>query len=349
MKDSRRPKAIAMISGGLDSSIALRHIKNLGFDVKAVTFSTGFGIAETHRSVGGRPRDGAVPRSESLHAAKEADVDFEFIDISDEYVDVVTSPRFGYGANMNPCIDCRILMMRKARRIMEEEGAEFVFTGEVLGQRPKSQRRDTLRLIERESGLTGRLLRPLSGRHLPPTSAEEKGLIRREDLFGLRGRGRKEQFALAEKLGLTDFPQPAGGCCFLTDESYSRRFRDFIEHREDRRYTKEDVVLLATGRHFRLGPAEKLIVARNDGENAILNRLAGDKWKLQATALKGPVALFAGEPDSECKALASKIVTRYGKGKNMPEVVVKWVKDGEDFDLTVCPSSDDSWIEQYRL
>ncbi|MFW5878390.1 MAG: thiamine biosynthesis protein, partial [Myxococcota bacterium] len=250
MNETRKPKAIGMTSGGLDSTLAIRLMKKLGFDVKAVSFYTGFCITETQRRMGGRSRDGVIPRNEALHAAAESEVEIDFVDISDGYADVVTRPKYGYGANMNPCVDCRIYMMRKAREIMEAEGAELVFTGEVLGQRPKSQLKDTLRIVEKESGLEGRLLRPLSGRLLPPTIPEKEGLIRREDLLALKGRGRKEQIRLAAELGLEDYPQPAGGCCFLTDESYSRRFRDLLDHREDRLYRKEDIVLLATGRHF---------------------------------------------------------------------------------------------------
>ncbi len=344
-----RPKAIGMISGGLDSSLAVRMMQSLGFEVKAVSFYTGFCITETHRRMGGRPRDGAIPRSEPLYAAAEAGVEVELVDISDEYVDIVTNPRFGYGANMNPCIDCRIFMMKKAKEIMEAEGAELVFTGEVLGQRPKSQRRDTLRLIERESGLEGRILRPLSGRHLPPTVAEKDGLIRREDLLSIKGRGRREQIRLAEKLGLLEYPQPAGGCCFLTDESYSRRFRDLIENRDTRRYTKDDVVLLATGRHFRIGPGEKLIVARTDGENLLLERYAKERWSLRALEHKGPLALCEGSPEHQVRHLASRIVARYGKGRDEKQVRIGWVRGEESFELHVEPFDDDALIEPYRL
>jgi tRNA-uridine 2-sulfurtransferase len=345
----KKPKAIAMISGGLDSSIALHHVKQLGFDVKAVNFYTGFCITETHRRIGGRPKDGSIPKNEPLHAAAEAETEVEFVDVSDEYVDVVTNPKYGYGANMNPCVDCRIFMMKKAKEIMEEEGAEFVFTGEVLGQRPKSQRRDTLRIIERESGLEGRLLRPLSGKFLPPTRAEEAGLIRREDLLDLKGRGRKEQIRIADEMGLLDYPQPAGGCCFLTDESYSKRFKDLIDHKADRRYTKDDIVLLSAGRHFRLGPSEKLIVSRTEGENALLERYRDGRWHVEAVGFLGPAALCEGEPDETARRLASQIVARYGKGKDAPEVTVRWTRGDARQDLTVPTLKDDAGLEPFRV
>src|SRR5512141_1342997 len=168
----RTVKAIALVSGGLDSTLAVALVARQGVSVKAVNFYTGFCITETQRRKGGRA-DGTVPRNEALRAAADLDVEIEYVDISGgPYLDMLVHPRYGYGANANPCVDCRIFMMSRAREIMEREGAAFVFTGEVLGQRPKSQRRDTLRIIERESGLEGRLVRPLSARLLPPTVPE---------------------------------------------------------------------------------------------------------------------------------------------------------------------------------
>jgi tRNA-specific 2-thiouridylase len=345
----KKPKAVAMISGGLDSTLALHHMKKLGFEVKAVNFYTGFCITETHRRLGGRPKDGAIPKNEPLQAAAEAETEIEFIDVSDEYVDVVTNPRYGYGANMNPCIDCRIFMMKKAREIMEAEGAELVFTGEVMGQRPKSQRKDTLHLIEKQAGLKGRLLRPLSARHLPPTEAEAKGLYRREDMLGITGRSRKEQIALAEQYGIDDYPQPAGGCCFLTDPSYAGRFRDLIEHREGKRYTKDDIVLLAVGRHFRLPGGAKLVVARTDGENALLERYTEGRWRGLAETFLGPLALVEGEPDDADLALASQIVARYGKGKDAPRVAVAWTRGSDARRLEVTTFDDDGAFTGYRV
>ncbi|HSM91282.1 MAG TPA: 7-cyano-7-deazaguanine synthase, partial [Anaeromyxobacteraceae bacterium] len=273
---TRKAKAIGLISGGLDSTLALALVKAQGIEVKAVTFYTGFCIAETQRRRGGRA-DGSMPRNEALRAAADLEADVELVDISGpEYLEMLLHPRFGYGANANPCVDCRIFMMRKAKEIMEREGADFVFTGEVLGQRPKSQRRDTLRIVERESKMDGRLLRPLSAKLLKPTIPEEEGLVDRARLLDVSGRGRQRQIALAGELGLTDWPQPAGGCCFLTDESFSKKFFDLLSAREaageGRRITQEEVILLTVGRHFRLSPRAKLIVGRNEMENALLER-----------------------------------------------------------------------------
>ena len=151
------------------------------------------------------------------------------IDITDDYIPIVLNPRFGYGSGMNPCVDCRIFLLRQAKVWMEEHEHHFVFTGEVVGQRPKSQMKPSLRTVECESGLEGYLLRPLSAKLLKPTIPEERGWVKREKLYGIRGRGRKEQIAMAEAFGITEYAQPSGGCCYLIHQTYSRRLRDFLQ------------------------------------------------------------------------------------------------------------------------
>lgn len=347
-------KAIGMISGGLDSTLALALVKRQGIEVKAVNFYTGFCITETQRRKGGRP-DGTIPRNEALRAAADLEVDVEYVDVSgDAYLDIIVNPRHGYGANANPCVDCRIFMMRKAREIMEQEGAAFVFTGEVVGQRPKSQKRQTMRLIERESGLTGRLVRPLSARLLPPSIPEQEGLLDRSRLLDISGRSRQRQIRLARELGLADWPQPAGGCCYLTDESFSRKFFDVLDARESagegRAFRREDVVLLTTGRHFRIAPGVKLVVGRSEVENAILERY-GEGWaRLMARDLMGPVALVEGAPTAEERVTAARIVARYGKGKDHPRVAVEWRAPGGEAEvLEVAPWTDEAWLESVRI
>jgi hypothetical protein len=350
---TKKAKAIALISGGLDSTLALALMKRQGIEVKAVTFYTGFCITETQRRRGGRA-DGSVPRNEALRAAADLESDVELVDLSGpEYLDMILHPRFGYGANANPCVDCRIFMMRKAKEIMEREGADFVFTGEVLGQRPKSQRRDTLRIIERESKLDGRLLRPLSARLLKPTIPEQEGLVDRERLLDVSGRGRQRQIALARELGLTDWPQPAGGCCFLTDESFSKKFFDLLGAREaageGRRITQEEVLLLTVGRHFRLSPRTKLIVGRNEVENVLLEHHVGGRARLEAVGTAGPVALVEGAPTPEDRRLAASIVARYGKSKDEPSVKVEWREQDSSEELTIEPCADEARIEGMRI
>ena len=348
-------KAIGMISGGLDSTLALALVKRQGIEVKAVNFYTGLCITETQRRKGGRP-DGSMPQNEALRAAADLEVDIEYVDVSDQgYLELIVNPRYGYGANANPCVDCRIFMMRKAREIMEREGASFVFTGEVVGQRPKSQRRDTLRAVEKESGLTGRLVRPLSARLLEPSIPEQEGILDRSQLGDLNGRGRTRQIAMARELGLAEWPQPAGGCCFLTDESFSRKFFDILGQREaagePRRLDRDDVVLMTTGRHFRLSPTVKLIVGRTEVENGTLESYAGDsRSRLAARVHAGPVALVEGEPTWEERQLAARIVARYGKGKDEPSVEVEWRDpDGGVEVLAVAPELDEARVEQLRI
>jgi tRNA-specific 2-thiouridylase len=346
-------KAIAMISGGLDSTLALALVKRQGIEVKAINFYTGLCITETQRRKGGRP-DGTVPRNEALRAAADLEVEVEYVDLSDSgYLDLIVNPRHGYGANANPCVDCRIFMMRKAREIMEAEGAAFVFTGEVLGQRPKSQRRDTLRIVERESGLEGRLLRPLSARLLEPTVPEREGLVDRSRLLDISGRSRQRQMALARELGVEDWPQPAGGCCYLTDESFARKFFDILDAREEageeRRILKEDVVLLSTGRHFRISPRVKLVVGRSEAENAILDGYGGGRARLEARGLSGPVALVEGAPTWEERVLAARVVARYGKGRSLPLVPVEWREGDLVETYEVEPERDEARIESLRI
>jgi hypothetical protein len=349
----RMVKAIGLISGGLDSTLALALVKRQGIEIKAVNFYTGFCITETQRRKGGRA-DGSVPRNEALRAAADLEVDVEYVDVSGrEYLDMLVHPKYGYGANANPCVDCRVFMMRRAREIMEREGAQFVFTGEVLGQRPKSQRRDTLRIIERDSGLDGRLLRPLSAKLLPPTIPEREGLVDRARLEDISGRSRHRQMELARQLGVVDWPQPAGGCCYLTDESFARKFFDVLDAREaagqERRIERDDVLLLSTGRHFRLSPRAKLVVGRTEVENALLEHHVTGRARLEAKDLLGPVALVEGEPTWEERQLAASIVARYGKGKELPEVVVQWREGDLVEEYTVAPAQDEARLEAIRI
>jgi hypothetical protein len=236
---------------------------------------------------------------------------------------------------------------------MEAEGADFVFTGEVLGQRPKSQRRDTLRTIERESGLEGRLLRPLSAKLLAPTLPEREGIVDRERLEAISGRSRQRQLELARELGVSDFPQPAGGCCYLTDESFARKFFDVLDAREAageaRRIVQDDVILLSTGRHFRLSPRAKLVVGRSEVENALLEHHVAGRARLEARDLLGPVALVEGVPTYEERVLAAAVVARYGKGRELPRVAVEWREGDMVETYEVAPEQDEVRIERMRI
>ncbi|MDR0966845.1 MAG: thiamine biosynthesis protein [Myxococcales bacterium] len=343
-------RAIGLLSGGLDSMLAHALIRSQGIEVRAINFYTGLCIVETQRRLGRRRRDGSIPANEALGAAANLEMDMEFIDISGpDYLHLITHPRYGYGANANPCVDCRIFMFQKAKALMEEWGASFVFTGEVLGQRPKSQRRDTLRIVERDSGLTGRLVRPLSAKLLEPTIPEIEGLLDRERLLGFSGRTRGPQMALAREMGLTEFPQPAGGCCFLTDESFGRRFHDLMARRPERNLAEEEVLLLAMGRHFRLGDS-KLIVARNELESGALKRFEPGRHTIEAIGVNGPVALAEGTPDEGTRCRMSAIVARYGQGRTHATVTIEWrAPDGSSERHEVTPEREEAAIEALRI
>jgi tRNA U34 2-thiouridine synthase MnmA/TrmU len=244
--------------------------------------------------------------------AEEFDIPCKTVAITEEFFQVIRNPRYGYGSGMNPCLDCRILMFSRARERMEEIGAAFVFTGEVLGQRPMSQHRRAMRIIDRESGLDGRLLRPLSARLLEPTIPEKEGLVDREKLLALQGRSRKPQMALAEEYGVADYPCPAGGC-LLTDPGFARRMRDLVRFRPG--FDLNDVNLLKVGRHFRLSPEARVVVGRNEGENRRLQILArqGDSL-FEVKGCGSPVTLLRGEAGADEEAeirLAAAITARY--------------------------------------
>jgi len=347
----RKVKAIGLLSGGLDSTLAHALIKAQGIEVKAVNFYTGFCIVETQRRLGRMRPDGSAPRNDALNAAAGLETDIDFVDISGpEYIKVITHPKYGYGANANPCIDCRIFMFRKAKELMEQEGADFVFTGEVLGQRPKSQRRPTMKIIENDSGLTGRVLRPLSAQLLEPPVPEQEGLVDRSKLQGISGRSRKPQMELARQLGVTDYPQPAGGCCFLTDESFGRRFHDLLDRRPDRHLAQEEIALLATGRHFRLAEALKLVVGRNETENALLGQYTEPpRWRVEVQDVMGAIGVVEGDPSEEQRLLASRIVARYGKGRELPRVAVEWRRGSESVRHSVEPFRDETEFERFRI
>ncbi|GAB4441804.1 MAG: hypothetical protein OHK0040_12990 [bacterium] len=272
-------KAVALLSGGLDSIVAIKLIKEQGIDVVALNFTSPFCTCTKKGST----------CSSAAAAAKQLNVPLKVVAKGMDYFKVVENPKFGYGSAMNPCIDCRIYLMRKAKEIMEAEGASFLISGEVIGQRPMSQRRDTLRLIEKESGVEGILLRPLSAKLLPETVPEKMGWVDRNKLLAINGRGRKEQMEIATKSEL-DYPCPAGGC-LLTDKNIARRLKDLFTYKKD--YTVDDIKLLKLGRHLRLSPTLKIIVARNEDEGKKIALFFNPERDLllQCKEPKGPVAL----------------------------------------------------------
>ena len=266
-----KKKAVALISGGLDSMLAAKVVMEQGVHVEGLNFYTGFCV-EGHTHAIRRKDQAKAKRNNALWVAEQLGIPLHIIDVSSEYKDVVLNPKHGYGQHLNPCLDCKIFMVNKALAwgFMDEHGFDFIITGEVIGQRPKSQRKETMPIIARESGADDLLLRPLCARNLPPTRPEREGWVDREALFDFHGRNRKPQIALAEALGLHDYAQPAGGCCFLTDERYSAKLADLWESRGERDYELDDIMLLKVGRHIRPAPHFKLIVGREEGENRYL-------------------------------------------------------------------------------
>lgn len=308
-------KAIALFSGGLDSILAVKIILNQGIDILALNFLTPF-----------YPSDKAGDSKPTAKVAAEGlKINFKEIDLSAGYMEIVKQPKYGYGENLNPCIDCKILMFSHAKQIMQAEGASFVISGEVLGQRPKSQFRKALTIIEKESGLEGLILRPLSAKLLPESIPEKEGWVRRDILLGISGRSRKPQIAKAEDFQLKNLPGSAGGC-LLTDRGFSRRLRDLMEHSLA---TLNNIELLKLGRHFRLSPEAKLVVGRNKQEN---ERLFGLKQEgdicLEPTQAAGPLAIARGRLDNDTINLASRIVSRYcdkplDKGGSSAEIEIE--------------------------
>ena len=346
----RRPvKAVALLSGGLDSTLAVKMLREQGVEVHALNFNTGFCLTDHARKIR-KNGDMKKLRNEALRAGADLDVEVEIVDISQEYLEILTKPKHGYGSGANPCIDCRTFMLKKAREHMEAIGADFVATGEVLGQRPMSQMRPTMDLIEREAGLKGKLLRPLSAKHLPPTQAEQAGLIDREQLGDVRGRSRAGQMSLAEKLKITDYPQPAGGCCFLTDENYAVKFHDFMAHWDGLRELKiEDFLILKVGRHFRLHDGLRCIVGRMEGENAFLAHFGAGHWLLTTPDVPGPNTWVDGEPtDLELETMA-RLTVRYSDCPEGETTPVTALRDEDSRTLDAVPRMPEAELEQLRI
>jgi len=341
----RKAKGIGLLSGGLDSALACVVLTDAGADVECLHFFTGFCVTGHNARVGRTDRPVA---NHALQVAAEIGVPIELVDISAEYLPVVLKPKHGYGRNMNPCIDCRIFMLSKAREHMDNIGADFVFTGEVVGQRPKSQVKGALRAIEKEAGLEGRLLRPLSAKLLPATDVEKRGLVDRGKLYGMSGRGRKTQIEMAARYGFKTYTQPAGGCCFLTDKAYSNKFKDIIEHRGAANLTVDDVFVLGVGRHFRLSRGLRVIVGRNAAENDFLAHYANDHWSAGAIGFTGPRAIVLGEVGEADWAVIASIVARYSDGKEETFIDVEFVRGDGAKRIRTEPASKE-FLERCRI
>ncbi len=293
-------RCVALISGGLDSAVASKMMLEQGIEVQGLYLSMSWGCCE---------------KDKAQACAQQLGIPLMVLGVGEAYLDVIRRPKYGYGSGMNPCIDCRIYMFRIAKRYLEEVDAGFLVTGEVLGQRPMSQRRRPLETIEAESDLEGLLLRPLSAQLLEPTLPELLGVVDRAQLLRIAGRSRQEQMAFAKEARLDQYSTPAGGC-LLTDEHFAKKTRDLFAHEE--RPTTKDMELLTIGRHFRIGQRTKIILGRNELENLSLEGHAQPGYTCIRPKFAGPAALVAGEWSEEGRQIGVSLILRHTKDGKLP-------------------------------
>ena len=331
-------KAISLLSGGLDSILATKLIVEQGIEVEALNFMTVFCNCTAHGKT----------CLASKSAADQLGVELKVIEVSKDYFEVIKNPKYGYGRNINPCLDCRIFMFKKAHEYMKEAGASFIITGEVLGSRPMSQRKEAIRIIERDSGLEGLLVRPLSAKLFEPSIPEKEGWVDRQKFLEIQGRSRKPQIKLASDFGINDYPCPAGGC-LLTDPGFARRMRDLMEHKK--KFDVNDVKLLKTGRLFRLSPDAKMVLGRDQNENERLLTLAReDDIIFRPVSVRGPVGVGRGDFDEKSLRAAARIIARYGDAsvEEETEVSCKVLPD-EGENLMKVFQAEESTINSLRL
>ena len=315
---ARRVRAVGLLSGGLDSSLAVRVLQEQAVEVLGLTFRSCF-----------------FETAHAEEAARHLSIPLRIIDFSAEHLEMVRKPPHGYGKGMNPCIDCHALMFHHAGRLMEAEGYDFIFTGEVLGERPMSQNRQSLAVVAEESGYADFLLRPLSAKLLPPTKPEREGLIDRSRLLAIRGRSRKPQMELAARYRLTEYPTPAGGCR-LTDPNFSKRLADLFQHSPQA--GARDVELLKLGRHFRLSPAVKVVMGRNRTENEQLLALRRPgELHLVVIGPPAPDVIIPGtdKVSEEHILLAARLAVTYSDAPQEEPATVRLTDGGQQRDLLV--------------
>lgn len=321
--------------------LAAKVVMEQGIHVEGINFFTGFCVEGHTHAI--REKDRAKPkRNNALWVAEQLGIKLHIIDVIEPYKQVLLNPKHGYGANLNPCLDCKCFMVGQALQWMREHDFDFIITGEVIGQRPMSQRADTMPVVQEESGAGDLLLRPLCAKNLPPTLPEREGWIDREKLYDFSGRSRKPQMALAKQFGFTDYATPAGGCCFLTDENYSRKLSDLWQARHSREYELDDIMLLKVGRHIRPSERFKLIIGREEGENKFLEGYRKQFLHLRSVSHTGPLVLIDGDVGEEDLQLAARITARFGHGKTAEQVDIEAVyPDGKIKQLHVAPMPPD--------
>jgi tRNA U34 2-thiouridine synthase MnmA/TrmU len=342
-------KAVALISGGLDSLLAAKTIMQQGIHVEGINFYTGFCVEGHTHAI--RKKDRAKPkRNNALWVAEQLGIKLHIVDVIEEYKDIVINPVHGYGANMNPCLDCKGFMVKKAHEWIKKHNFDFIITGEVMGQRPMSQRKAAMPIVARDSGAGDLLLRPLCAKHLPETLPEREGWVDRDKLLDFSGRSRKPQMALAEKYQFEDYAQPAGGCCFLTDAEYSKKIVDLWDARGERKYELDDIMLLKVGRHIRPDKHFKLIVGREEGENNFLSGYRKQFYSIKSLSHIGPLVLVDGTPGESDLELAARIAARYGRGRMEQSVTMSITdKHGESRELQVVPMPAEKMPEHWHI
>lgn len=324
-------RALAMISGGLDSILAAKLIKEQGIDVIGICFKSYFFSEESAKRM-----------------TKQIDIPLVVVDFSKEHFELVKNPKHGRGKNMNPCIDCHSMMMNYAGELLEKYEADFIITGEVLNQRPMSQNRQALDIVKKESGFKDKILRPLCAKNLQPTEMELNGLVDREKLMGINGRSRKIQMALAEEWGIKEYPSPAGGCR-LTEPGYALRLKDLLGYNETP--NEEELSLLRFGRHFRTKDNNKIIVARTKDEgDAIKKHINENYLNFHPTDFSGALVVMENEGTAEDRELACRIAARYSKGKGEEQVKVRYGNCGQrhNHEMIISPIQDNE-LEVYLV
>lgn len=309
-------RALAMVSGGLDSILAAKLIKDQGIEVIGVCFKSHFFNEENAKKM-----------------TKQIGIPLEVVDFRKDHFEMVKNPKHGYGKNMNPCIDCHAMMMKYCGELLEKLNADFIITGEVLNQRPMSQNRSALDKVRNESGIGSKILRPLCAKNLAPTEMEENGLVDREKLLNIQGRSRKVQMELAKEWGIKEYPSPAGGCK-LTEPNYSVRLKELLSYNQIPE--ERELGLLRIGRHFRITPKAKVISTRTQDEGEMIKGLLkeGDTILL-VQDFNGSMVVIIGEASDEVISAAAKIAIRYSKGKDEPKAIVRYSEFGSKEQKTI--------------
>ncbi|MBN1493607.1 MAG: hypothetical protein JW938_05610 [Candidatus Omnitrophica bacterium] len=331
-------RAFALVSGGLDSMVAVKIIQEQGIHVIGVHF----------KSLFFQPRSRREKESPVERAVQALGIELITFPKDIEFLSMIQNPKYGYGSAMNPCIDCRVFYLQKIKPLMQKYDVSFVITGEVLGQRPKSQMRDALNIVERDSGLQGYLVRPLCAHHLDSTVPEQIGLLDRKKLLNIAGRGRKEQMAVAERYGLTEYPNPAGGCQF-TEREFVGKVSDLFEYGYHDDY---DITILTCGRHFRINGKTKLIVTRNQDEgDFLLENAHDDETFVVPYDFPGPLVLIKGNAEESMVFLAAGFLQYYSKRRGEANVPVNVIagRNLAPVRTVMCPILGENDIEQYRM